>query len=159
MPLDPSGAIPVQAFYGIRSERQLMKQLDNHLYCRSVRLSPDDPVWDPTSFTKNRERLQNGNMFTKLMNENHPQIEACASQKNLRLKDGSDDGDGANFHGQKRKNDTHASTSDPDVAFAKRAGRDAKLSHTGHATIENRHGPPCSLSPTAPPSVVPRKGC
>jgi transposase len=59
MPLDPSGAIAVQAFYGIRSERQLMEQLDyNRLYCRFVGLSPDDPVWDPTSYTKNRERLQ-----------------------------------------------------------------------------------------------------
>jgi hypothetical protein len=111
-----------------------------------VGLSPDDPVWDPTSFTKNRQRLQNGNVFAKLMNKNHPQIkshcrtstfggrdliEACASQTSLRPKDGSDDGDGANFHGQKRKNDTHASTSDPDVAFAKPAGREAKLSHMG----------------------------
>jgi hypothetical protein len=56
-------------------------------------------------------------------------IEVWASQKSFRHKDGSDDGDGANFHGQKRKNDTHASTSDPDVAFAKPAGREAKLSH------------------------------
>jgi hypothetical protein len=86
-------------------------------------------------------------------------IEVWASQKSFRHKDGSDDGDGANFHGQKRKNDTHASTSDPDVAFAKPAGREAKLSHMGHVTMENRHGPACSLSPTAPPSVVPRRGC
>jgi len=127
MPLDPS-TIPVQAFYGIRSERQLMEQLDNHLYCRFVRLSPDDPVWDPTSLMKNPERLQNGNLFTKLMNKSHPQIqvaivgrafsvdgtliEAWASQKSIRPKDGSDDGDAANFHRQKRKNDTHASSSD-----------------------------------------------
>ena len=86
-------------------------------------------------------------------------IEAWASQKSFRLKDGSDDGDRANFRGQKRKSNTHASTSDPDVAFAKPAGREAKLSHMGHATMENRHGPACSLSPTAPPSVVPRRGC
>ena len=86
-----------------------MEQLDyNRLYCWFVGLSPDDPVWDATSFTKNRERLQNGNVFTKLMNKkNHPQIkslivgraffggrdliEAWASQKSFRLKDGSDD--------------------------------------------------------------------
>lgn len=74
----------MQAFYGIRSEGQLMEQLDNHLYCRFVRLSPDDPVWDPSSFTKNRERLQNGNMFTKLMNENHPQIKSRLSDEHFR---------------------------------------------------------------------------
>ena len=135
---DPSGAIVerlavLQVFYGIRSERQLMEQLDyNLLYRWFVGLSPDDPVWDPTTFTKNRERLQNGDVFTKFMSRllNHPQvkpllsdehfsvdgtlIEAWASQKSFRPKDGSDDDDdGANFHGQKRKNDTHASTSDP----------------------------------------------
>jgi transposase len=85
MPLDPSGAIAVQAFYGIRSERQLMEQLDyNHLYCWFVGLSPDEPIWDPTSFTKNRERLQNGNVFTKLMNKNHPQIKSRLSDEHFR---------------------------------------------------------------------------
>jgi transposase len=118
-------ALLLQVFYGIRSERQLMEQLDyNLLYRWFVGLSPDDPVWDPTTFTKNRERLQNGDVFTKFMTRllNHPQvkpllsdehfsvdgtlIEAWASQKSFRPKDGSgDDDDGANFHGQKRKND------------------------------------------------------
>ena len=120
-------------------------------------LSPDDPVWDPTTFTKNRERLQNGDVFTKFMTRllNHSQvkpllsdehfsvdgtlIEAWASQKSFRPKDGgSDDDDGANFHGQKRKNDTHASTSDPDSRlYRKAAGREAKLCYMGHATMEN----------------------
>ena len=68
-------------------------------------------------------------------------IEAWASQKSFRPKDGSDDGDGANFHGQKRKNDTHASTTDPESRlYRKAAGREAKLSYMGHATMENRHG-------------------
>ena len=137
-------ALPLQVFYGIRSERQLMEQLDyNLLYRWFVGLSPDDPVWDPTTFTKNRERLQNGEVFTKFMTRllNHPQvkpllsdehfsvdgtlIEAWASQKSFRPRDGSgDDDDGANFHGQKRKNDTHASTSDPDSRlYRKAAGR------------------------------------
>jgi transposase len=153
-------ALLLQVFYGIRSERQLMEQLDyNLLYRWFVGLSPDDPVWDPTSFTKNRERLQNGDVFTKFMTKllNHPQvkpllsdehfsvdgtlIEAWASQKSFRPKDGSDDDDGANFHGQKRKNDTHASTSDPDSRlYRKAAGREAKLCYMGHATMENRHG-------------------
>ena len=154
-------ALLLQVFYGIRSERQLMEQLDyNLLYRWFVGLSPDDPVWDPTTFTKNRDRLQNGDVFTKFMTRllNHPQvkpllsdehfsvdgtlIEAWASQKSFRPKDGSgDDDDGANFHGQKRKNDTHASTSDPDSRlYRKAAGREAKLCYMGHATMENRHG-------------------
>jgi hypothetical protein len=125
-----------------------------------VGLSPDDPVWDPTVFTKNRDRLQDGEVFAKFMNRllTHPQvkpllsdehfsvdgtlIEAWASQKSFRPKDGSGDADGgANFHGQKRKNDTHASTSDPDSRlYRKAAGREAKLSYLGHVTMENRHG-------------------
>src|SRR6266853_4729722 len=151
----------LQVFYGIRSERQLMEQLDyNLLYRWFVGLSPDDPVWDPTTFTKNRERLQNGDVFAKFMTKllNHPDvkpllsdehfsvdgtlIEAWASQKSFRPKDGcGDDDDGVNFHGQKRKNETHASTSDPDSRlYRKAAGREAKLCYMGHATMENRHG-------------------
>jgi transposase len=153
-------ALLLQVFYGIRSERQLMEQLNyNLLYRWFVGLSPDDPVWDPTTFTKNRDRLQNSDVFTKFMTKllNHPQvkpllsdehfsvdgtlIEAWASQKSFRPKDGSDDGNGANFHGQKRKNETHASTTDPDSRlYRKAAGREAKLSYMGHVTMENRHG-------------------
>ena len=154
-------ALLLQVFYGIRSERQLMEQLDyNLLYRWFVGLSPDDPVWDPTTFTKNRHRLQNGEVFVKFMTRllNHPQvkpllsdehfsvdgtlIEAWASQKSFRPKDGSGDNDGgANFHGQKRKNDTHASTTDPDSRLYRKAnGREAKLCYMGHATMENRHG-------------------
>jgi transposase len=154
-------ALLLQVFYGIRSERQLMEQLDyNLLYRWFVGLSPDDRVWDPTTFTKNRERLQHGEVFTKFMSAllNHPQvkpllsdehfsvdgtlIEAWASQKSFRPKDGSGDEDGgANFHGQKRKNDTHASTSDTNSRlYRKAAGREAKLCYMGHATMENRYG-------------------
>lgn len=154
-------ALLLQVFYGIRSERQLMEQLDyNLLYRWFVGLSPDDPVWDPSVFTKNRVRLQTGAVFAKFMDKllNHAQvkpllsdehfsvdgtlIEAWASQKSFRPKDGSGDADGgANFHGQKRKNDTHASTTDPDSRlYRKAAGREAKLSYMGHATMENRHG-------------------
>ena len=154
-------ALLLQVFYGIRSERQLIEQLDyNLLYRWFVGLSPDDPVWDATTFTKNRDRLQNGDVFAQFMAKllNHPQvkpllsdehfsvdgtlIEAWASQKSFRPKDGSGDDDGgANFHGQKRKNDTHASTTDPDSRlYRKAAGREAKLSYMGHVTMENRHG-------------------
>jgi transposase len=152
-------ALLIQALYGIRSERQLMEQLDyNLLYRWFVGLSPDDPVWDPTTFTKNRERLQAGEVFEKFMTRllNHPQvrsllsdqhfsvdgtlIEAWASQRSFRPKDGSD-GDGSDFHGQTRKNDTHQSTTDPDSRlYRKAAGREAKLSYMGHVTMENRHG-------------------
>ena len=153
-------ALLLQVFYGIRWERQLMEQLNyNLLYRWFVGLSPDDPVWDPTTFTKNRERLQNGDVFHKFMTKllNHSQvkpllsdehfsvdgtlIEAWASQKSFRAKDGSGGGDGANFHKEKRRNDTHASTSDPESRlYRKAAGREAKLCYMGHATMENRHG-------------------
>jgi transposase len=142
-------ALLLQVFYGIRSERQLMEQLDyNLLYRWFVGLSPDDPVWDPTSFTKNRDRLQNGEVFAKFMTRllNHPQVKPLLSDEHFSV-DGtlieasSDNDDGTNFHGQKRKNDTHASTSDPDSRlYRKAAGREAKLCYMGHATMENRHG-------------------
>jgi transposase len=152
-------ALLLQAFYGIRSERQLMEQLDyNLLYRWFVGLSPDDAVWDATTFTKNRERLQRGEVFEKFMTRllTHPEvkpllsdehfsvdgtlIEAWASPKSFRPKEGGD-GDGSNFHGETRKNDTHQSTSDPDSRlYRKAAGREAKLSYMGHVTMENRHG-------------------
>ena len=153
-------ALLLQAFYSIRSERQLMEQLDyNLLYRWFVGLAPDDPVWDATTFTKNRERLQRGDVFPKFMTKllNHPQvkpllsddhfsvdgtlIEAWASQKSFKPKDGSGDGDGANWHNQKRSNETHASTTDPESRlYRKAAGREAKLCYMGHVTMENRHG-------------------
>src|SRR6202035_3679084 len=106
-------ALLLQVFYGIRSERQLMEQLNyNLMYRWFVGLSPDGPVWDPTTFTKNRDRLQNGEVFAKFMTKllNHPQvkpllsdehfsvdgtlIEAWASHKSSRPKDRSDAEDG-----------------------------------------------------------------
>jgi transposase len=148
-------ALLLQVFYGIRSERQLMEQLNHNLMYRwFVGLSPDDPVWDPTTFTKNRDRLQNGEVFAKFMTKllNHPQvkplmsdehfsvdgtlIEAWASHKSFRPKDGSGDEDGgANFHGQQRKNDTHAGTSDPrqpSLPQGCRAGGEALLHGPRH---------------------------
>jgi hypothetical protein len=132
-------ALLLQAFYSIRSERQLMEQLDyNLLYRWFVGLAPDDPVWDATTFTKNRERLQRGDVFQKFMTKllNHPQvkpllsddhfsvdgtlIEAWASQKSFKPKDGSGDGDDANWHNQKRSNETHASTRIPRAASTAR---------------------------------------
>jgi transposase len=153
-------ALLIQAFYGIRSELQLMEQLNYNLLFRwFVGLSPDDPVWDATVFTKNRERLQQGDVFQKFMTRllEHPKvkpllsnehfsvdgtlIEAWASHKSFKPKHGSDESDGSNFHGQTRKNDTHASTTDPEAKlYRKAAGREAKLSYMGHAVMENRNG-------------------
>jgi transposase len=153
-------ALLLQVLYGIRSERQLMEQLDYNLLFRwFVGLSPDDRVWDATSFTKNRERLQQGEVFDKfmaklleqpevkpLLSDEHfsvdgTLIEAWASHKSFKPKDADKDDDGSNFHGQKRKNDTHASTSDPDAKlYRKAAGREARLSYMGHVIMENRNG-------------------
>jgi transposase len=135
-------ALLLQVFYGIRSERQLMEQLDyNLLYRWFVGLAPDDPVWNATTFTKNRERLQQGDVFQKFMTKllHHSQvkpllsdehfsvdgtlIEAWASQKSFRAKDGGDnEGDGGNFRGQKRSNVTHASITDPKSRLYRKAG-------------------------------------
>src|SRR6201989_3624506 len=92
-------------------------------------------------------RLREHGKFKPLLSDEHfsvdgTLIEAWASQKSFRPKDGSGDDDGgANFHGQKRKNDSHATTTDPDSRlYRKAAGREAKLSYMGHVTMENRHG-------------------
>jgi transposase len=152
-------ALLLQVFFSLRSERQLLERLNYNLLFRwFVGLSPDDPVWDATTFTKNRERLQQGYVFEKFMTKllHHPQvkpllsdehfsvdgtlIEAWASAKSFRPKDGSG-GDGTHFHGQSRKNDTHESATDPDSRLYRKAnGREAKLSYMGHVTMENRHG-------------------
>jgi transposase len=153
-------ALLLQVFYGIRSERQLMEQLDYNLLFRwFVGLSPDDRVWDATTFTKNRERLQRGKVLQKFMAKllDHPKvkpllsdehfsvdgtlIEAWASHKSFKPKDGDKNDDGSDFHGQIRKNDTHASTSDPDAKLYRKAvGREARLSYMGHVVMENRNG-------------------
>lgn len=160
-----------------------MEQLDyNLLYRWFVGLAPDDPVWGPTTFTKNRNRLENGEVFAKFMAKllNHPEvkpllsdehfsvdgtlIEAWASHKSFRPKVGSGDEDnGANFHGQKRKNDTHASVTDPDSRLYRKArGKEAKLCYMGHVTMENRSRLAVdgrSRMPQEQPSGAPRKRC
>ena len=153
-------ALLLQVFYGIRSERQLIEQLDYDLLFRwFVGLSPDDPVWAATVFTKKRERLQHGDVFQKFMARllGHPKvrpllsnehfsadgtlIEAWASHKSFKPKDSRDKDGGSNFHRQKRKNDTHRSPTDPQARLYRKAdGREAKLSYMGHAVMENRNG-------------------
>jgi transposase len=148
----------LQIFYSIRSERLLMEQLDyNILFRWFVGMDMDEPVWTPTVFTKNRDRLLNHaiarSFFERvverasaLMSDEHftvdgTLIEAWASQKSFQRKDGGTDGDGRDFHGQSRKNDTHASKTDPDAKLYRRSNHgDARLSYLGHLLIENRHG-------------------
>jgi transposase len=148
----------LQIFYSIRSERLLMEQLDyNILFRWFVGMDMDEPVWTPTVFTKNRDRLLNHELARTffrhvidqaqgLMSDEHftvdgTLIEAWASQKSFQRKDGGTDGDGANFHGQTRKNDTHASTTDPDARlYRKSKGAEARLAYLGHLLIENRNG-------------------
>jgi transposase len=159
-------ALLLQAFYSIRSERQLMEQLDYNLLFRwFVGLAMDAPIWDVTVFTKNRERLLEGDVAVKFMIAvlNQPRvkkllsddhfsvdgtlIEAWASLKSFGRKDGSDDppDPGRNgerdFHGEKRSNDTHASSTDPEAKlYRKGNGRESKLCFMGHILMENRNG-------------------
>ena len=159
-------ALLLQAFYTIRSETQLMEQLDyNLLYRWFVGLGVDEPVWVPTVFTKNRDRLLEAAVARKFLAEllNHKevrallsdehfsvdgtQIAAWASMKSFQAKDGSSEppSPGRNgerdFHGEKRSNETHASTTDPEAKlYRKGKGKEAKLSFVGNAMTENRHG-------------------
>ena len=159
-------AMLLQAFYGIRSERQLMERMEFDLLFRwFVGLGVDDVVWDHSSFTKNRDRLLAGEIVAKflrailaqprvkrLMSSDHfsvdgTLIEAWASLKSFRRKDGSDndpEGPGRNaergFHKEKRSNETHQSTTDPEARLYKKGGQPAKLCYLGHALMENRHG-------------------
>ncbi len=161
-------AMLLQAFYSVRSERQLMERLDTDLLFRwFVGLGVDDPVWDATVFSKNRDRLLDGAIAAKflaavlaqprvkrLMSSDHfsvdgTLIEAWASMKSFKPKDGSGDepppGSGRNaeadFKGEKRSNETHASTTDPEARlYRKGAGMEAKLAFLGHALMESRAG-------------------
>jgi transposase len=151
-------ALLLQLFYSVRSERLLMEQLDyNILFRWFVGLEMDEPVWAPTVFTKNRERLLNQDVARSffrcvleqadgLLSDEHftvdgTLIEAWASQKSFQSKDGPRAGDGRDFRGQQRKNDTHASTTDPDAKlYRKSHNAEARLAYLGHALIENRNG-------------------
>jgi transposase len=161
-------AMLLQAFYSIRSERLVMERLEYDLLFRwFVGIGVDDPAWDHSTFSKNRERLLDGDIAAKflaavlaqpkvkrLLSTDHfsvdgTLIKAWASMKSVKPKDGSDEppvsGGGrnaeANFHGQKRSNETHASTTDPDARlYRKGEGKETKLCFMGHALMENRHG-------------------
>lgn len=160
-------ALILQVLYTLRSERQLIEHLDyNILFRWFVGLSLDDRVWDATTFTKNRDRLLNGDVATVffeqvlaeaasvgLLSNEHftvdgTLVEAWASQKSFKRKDtpGGDGGDDpgnptVNFRGEKRSNDTHQSTTDPEARLYRKAGgHEAKLAYLGHVVMENRNG-------------------
>lgn len=156
----------LQAFFSVRSERQLMEQLDYNLLFRwFVGLDLDDKVWDASTFSKNRDRLLEADVaraflgtlmglgrVKRLLSADHfsvdgTLIEAWASMKSFRRKDGSDEppGPGRNgerdFRRDKRSNETHASTTDPDARlFRKANGQESRLAYLGHALMENRNG-------------------
>ena len=161
-------AMLLQAFYSIRSERQLMERLEFDLLFRwFVGLGIDERVWDHSSFSKNRDRLLAGDIAAKflaavlaqprvkrLLSTEHfsvdgTLIEAWASHKSFKPKDGPPDAPPpvtgknveVNFHGQKRSNATHGSSTDPDARLYKKGqGKEARLCFMGHGLMENRHG-------------------
>lgn len=161
-------AMLLQAFYSVRSERQLMERLEFDLLFRwFVEIGVDEPVWDHSTFSKNRDRLLEGAVAARflstllaqpkvkrLLSTDHfsidgTLIQAWASMKSLKPVDGPDDppmdagGRNAemNFRGETRSNATHASTTDPDAKlYRKGPGMEARLAFLGHALMENRCG-------------------
>ena len=160
-------ALLLQVFYTVRSERMLIEQLDYNLLFRwFVGLNMDDAVWDVTVFTKNRDRLLKAEIARRffdlvadearglnLMSDEHftvdgTLLEACAGLKSFKsqgsVETAPPDDPGnptVNFHGEKRSNDTHQSTTDPEALLARKGGgKEAKLSYCGNVLMENRNG-------------------
>src|SRR6516225_10071744 len=157
----------LQLFYSIRSERLLMEEIDyNMLFRWFIGLNLDEDVWDPTVFTKNRDRLLEADVAKEFLAEVVGQaqrqgltsdehfsvdgtlLEAWASAKSFQPKKGKtgpppdDPGNpSVNFRGQRRSNETHESKTDPDARQARKgAGKESKLSYSGNLLIENRNG-------------------
>jgi transposase len=156
----------IQMLYTVRSERLLMEEIDYSVLFRwFVGMNLDEPVWDVTVFTKNRNRLLEGDVAREFLSEVLNQareknltsdehftvdgtlLEACASLKSFQRKDRKQDppddpgNPSVNFHGEKRSNETHQSTTDPDAMLARKGhGREAKLSYNANLLTENRHG-------------------
>ena len=160
-------ALLLQVLYTVRSERLLMEELNYNLLFRwFVGLNLDDPVWHPTTFTKNRDRLLAGDIAAAffdavqaharaagLLSDEHftvdgTQLEAWASLKSFRCRDAAEsdppDDPGnptVNFHGERRRNDTHQSTTDPEAMLHRKGqGKEAKLAYLGHVLLDNRQG-------------------
>ena len=169
-------ALLLQALYTVRSERLLMEEIDYSILFRwFIGLSMDEPIWSPTTFSKNRDRLLNGDIASAffdavlrqareaaLLSDEHftvdgTLLEAWASLKSFQRKDAGptpppdDPGNPTvNFHGETRTNDTHASTTDPDAQlYRKGQGKEAKLTYMGHVLLDNRHGLVTNVCATA----------
>ena len=177
-------ALLIQVLYSVRSERLLMEELHYNLLFRwFVGLGMDDTVWTPTTFTKNRQRLLDGDIAAtffdavvqqaraaRLLSDEHftvdgSLLEAWAGQKTFVRRDGEppappdDPGNPTvNFHGERRRNATHASTTDPDAQlYRKSNGRESRLAYLGHALIDNRHGLIANLCATAATGTAERE--
>ena len=177
-------ALLLQVLYTVRSERLLMEELDYNLLFRwFVGLNMDDPVWHPTTFTKNRDRLLDGEVAAAffdavgrqaraagLLSDEHftvdgTQLEAWASLKSFRPRQGPEsppaDDPGnptVNFRGERRRNDTHQSTTDPQARlYRKGPGREARLAYLGHVLLDNRHGLVANVCVTAATGTAERE--
>jgi transposase len=169
-------ALLLQGLYTIRSERLLMEEIDYSVLFRwFIGLSMDDPIWSPTTFSKNRDRLLQADVASAffdavlqqardagLMSDEHftvdgTLLEAWASLKSFQRRDANrtpppdDPGNPTvDFHGETRTNDTHASTTDPDAQlYRKGRGKEAKLAYLGHVLLDNRHGLVANVCATA----------
>ena len=169
-------ALLIQSLYTVRSERLLMEEIDySVLYRWFVGLSMDDPIWSPTTFSKNRDRLLQSDIAAAfldavvgqartagLLSDEHftvdgTLLDAWASLKSFKHQDEApppppdDPGNPTvNFHGEARRNDTHQSTTDPDARLARKGhGKEAKLSYAGHVLLDNRHGLVANVCVTA----------
>jgi transposase len=177
-------ALLLQSLYTIRSERLLMEEIDYSILFRwFVGLGMDEEIWSPTTFSKNRDRLLEGDIAAEffdavvdqarqadLLSDEHftvdgTLLEAWASLKSFRPKGEApteppdDPGNPTvNFHGESRRNDTHQSTTDPDAMLARKgAGREAKLSYAGHVLLDNRHGLVANVCVTAATGAAERE--
>src|SRR5438105_836654 len=169
-------ALLLQSLYTIRSERLLMEEIDYSILFRwFVGLGMDEEIWSPTTFSKNRDRLLEGDVAAAffdavvdqarqagLLSDEHftvdgTLLDAWASLKSFRptaaaRREPPDDPGNPtiNFHGESRRNDTHQSTTDPDALLARKgSGREAKLSYAGHVLLDNRHGLVANVCVTA----------
>lgn len=152
-------AMLLQIFYSVRSERQLMEQTQyNMLFRWFIGLAMDDAVWVPSVFSKNRERLIEHDAVIELFNQvlemaserdllsgehfsvDGTLIQAWAGHKSFVSKDGSDGGDGGNFKGKPRSNETHESTTDADARLYCKGKTSSELRYMGHTLSDNRHG-------------------
>jgi transposase len=177
-------ALLLQSLYTIRSERLLMEEIDYSILFRwFVGLGMDDEIWSPTTFSKNRDRLLEGDVAAAffdavvgqarqagVLSDEHftvdgTLLDAWASLKSFRPKDArppeppDDPGNPTvNFHGESRRNDTHQSTTDPDAMLARKGnGREAKLSYAGHVLLDNRHGLVANVCVTAATGTAERE--